>query len=39
MEALFFRSNLFLVVDGTEIDLGATNLALQTTWKIKDAQA
>jgi hypothetical protein len=35
MEALFLRSNLFLVVDGIEIDLRATNPALQTTWKNK----
>jgi len=39
MEALFFKSNLFLVVDGTKIDFRATNPALQTTWKNKDAQA
>jgi hypothetical protein len=39
LEALFLKSNLFLVVDGTEIDLGATNPTLQTTWKNKDAQA
>jgi hypothetical protein len=28
MEALFLRSNLFLVVDGTEIHLDATNPTL-----------
>jgi hypothetical protein len=30
MEALFLKANFFLVVDGTEIDPSATNLALQT---------
>lgn len=34
----FFESKLFLVVDNIKIDLGVTNLALQTTWKNKDAQ-
>ncbi len=33
------RANLFLVVDGTKIDLGATNHALQAAWKNKSAQA
>ncbi len=39
MEAWLMRANLFTVVHGTEIDPDATNLALQTAWKIKDAQA
>ncbi len=33
------RANLFLIFDGTKIDLGATNIALQVTWKNKNAQA
>jgi hypothetical protein len=39
MEALLVRTNLFTVVDGTEIHPSATNLALQTAWKNKGAQA
>ncbi len=39
MEALLVRANLHTVVDGIKIDPSATNLALQTTWKNKSAQA
>jgi len=39
MEALLVRANLFTIVDGIKIDPSATNLALQTTWKNKGAQA
>jgi hypothetical protein len=39
MEVSLMRANLFLVVDGTKINLGVTNLALQATWKNKKAQA
>jgi hypothetical protein len=39
MEALFMRENLFSIVDGTKIDLGVKNLALQDAWKNKNAQA
>ncbi len=39
MEALFMKANLFSIVDGTKIDLGAKNLALQVAWKNKNAQA
>jgi len=39
MEASLMRANLFLVVDGTKIDLATTNLALQAAWKNKNAQA
>jgi len=38
MEALFMRANFFSIVDGTKIDLGAKNLALQATWKNKNSQ-
>ncbi len=38
MEALFMRAIFFSIVDGTKIDLGAKNLALQATWKNKNAQ-
>jgi hypothetical protein len=33
MEALFMRTNLFSIVDGTKIDLGVKNLTLQAAWK------
>jgi hypothetical protein len=33
MEALFMKINLFSIVKGTKIDLGAKNLALQVAWK------
>jgi hypothetical protein len=36
METLLMKANLFSVVDGTKIDLRATNL---DAWKNKDAQA
>jgi hypothetical protein len=39
MEALFMKANLFSIVEGTKIDLGAKNLALQVAWKNKNAQA
>jgi len=39
MEALFMKANLFSTVDGTKTDLGVNNLALQATWKNKNAQA
>jgi len=39
MEASFMRANLFLMVDGTKIDLGVTNLALEVACKNRNAQA
>jgi hypothetical protein len=39
METLVVKVNLFLIVDGIEIDLNVTNLTLQIKWKFKGGQA
>jgi hypothetical protein len=39
MEILLVGANLSSIVDGIEIDLDGTNLALQSPWKNKDDQA
>jgi hypothetical protein len=39
MEILLAGANLSSIVDGIEIDLDGTNLALQIPWKNKDGQA